>query len=41
MSGTEDLRRSLEPQLAELEREAALLRNALQALDGRQSQDRA
>ena len=34
MSATEDLRQSLQARLEELEREASLLRNALQALDG-------
>jgi hypothetical protein len=34
MSATEQLRRSLKAQLQELDREAALLRNALEALDG-------
>ncbi len=34
MSATEDLRQSLQTRLVELEREASLVRNALQALDG-------
>jgi predicted Rossmann fold nucleotide-binding protein DprA/Smf involved in DNA uptake len=41
MSGTEDLRRSLEARLEELTKEASVVRDALQALDGGSSKPKA
>jgi predicted Rossmann fold nucleotide-binding protein DprA/Smf involved in DNA uptake len=40
MTATDDLRRSIEVRLSELEQEASLLRDALQALDGSSSPTR-